>query len=83
MATERITEAELLETLAQHLRGTTPDEARTVNEIMGDTGWGKVKVTRVLQKLQAQNRLVPHRVYRTAIDGTMRPSTAYTMLAPA
>ena len=75
----QITQAELLEAIADASRGTAPTEARTVAELVEETGRGVAAIRRALQGLARQGRLGVHRVQRTDITG--RPATlpAYTV----
>ncbi len=76
-----ISESELLDALEQSLaKASGPKEARTVKEIQEDTGFSTLKVMTALRALQKQNRLVPCRVARLAVDGVERKVPAYTIL---
>lgn len=81
MATSRvaITEAELLDAIAEKAGKQGPDEARTVQELCEATGMKHVRVLAALKVFGKQGRLIVHRVHRAAIDGTLRPVPAYTV----
>ena len=78
--TVRITETELLETLASTIRGSAPKDARTVAELADELKCQRSKVTRALGVLQRQNRLVVHRTNVVGIDGRNVSVPAYTIL---
>ena len=80
MATERITEAELVEALAQAVQGASPEDARTSRELMQEFGLSQHALDNALNILHSENRLVAHRIRRPARDGVMRPTVAYTIL---
>jgi hypothetical protein len=77
-AVRSITHAELLDALAQALP-TAPNDARTVDELCQATGWNETRVRKSLRAYMQQGKLMPHTVRRPAIDGTLRPTTAYTL----
>lgn len=75
-----ITEAEILEALANAAAGSAPSEAKTMTELADEAGVTSLKVQRALKHYQKQGRLASHRVQREAIDGTFRWVPAYTIL---
>lgn len=75
----RITAAELLDALAAALPGEGPANARTVQEIIRDTGLSPGRVRIALQSMQAAGRLELHRVTRPGIDGRAARVPAYTI----
>lgn len=75
-----ITEAELLEALAESVQGTGPAEAKTVLEIAAASRIGEKRVRAALNVLKAQGRLQVHRVLRPRLDDTLFPTSAYTIL---
>jgi hypothetical protein len=76
----RITEAELLEALAT--ASTAPEDARTAQEMAEAAGIDVRRVWKALKALQAQGRLVTHRVARPALGGRTMLVPGYT-IAPA
>lgn len=73
-----ITEAELLEALATSRRD--PAGAKTIREMMRETGFGKTKVVLGLRLLWEAGRVRVHQVQRASLDGKTRPVPAYTLL---
>ena len=73
-----ITESELLEALA-HSQRPGEDGARTVREMVADTGLAETRIHKALQAFQAQGRLTVYRVRRQAIDGTSKVVPAYSI----
>lgn len=80
MEAVKITQAELLEAIADASRGTAPKDARTVAELCEETGRRRERVREALQKLNAQGRLIVHRVEREDISGRRMQTPAYTVL---
>jgi predicted ATP-grasp superfamily ATP-dependent carboligase len=79
MEAVRITQQELLEAIADASRGTAPKDARTVAELVEDTGCSVRAVRVALQKIAAARRLVAHRVQRQDISGRSVQVPAYTV----
>lgn len=77
-----MTEAELLTALQESLRQAAegPDGAMTTREIRKELGVGVRQAREIIRTLTEQGRIRPVRVKRPAIDGVMRPSTAYQMI---
>ena len=73
-----ITESELLEALA-HSQQPGEDGARTVQEMVADTGLVEQRIHKALKAFQTQGRLTVYRVRRTAIDGSLRVVPAYSI----
>lgn len=76
-----VTEADLLEALVT--ASTAPEDARTVQELMAETGLSKFRVRAALIALKAAGRLRAHQVTREALDGRQRVAPAYTILPKA
>ena len=78
----QITESELLDALAKASAGQGPEEARTASELCKATtpplSVGRVR--RALKVFAEQGRLRAYWVHRIAVDGTPRPTPAYTIL---
>lgn len=81
MASIVITEAELLDALAEAARGVEPSEARTGPELMAATGFPEKRLRAALKALQAQGRLDVHQVTRQSLDGRAIRVPAYTVRA--
>lgn len=81
MATElRITQDEILATLAEATSGKGPGNAKTTTELQEEMGICRTYVVAALRELHKQGRLVPHQVRRAGYDGKLRPVTAFTIL---
>ncbi len=78
---ERITEAELLDALAEATAGNGPDDARTLHELMGETGIPRDRMLSALRLCRAKGRLVVHSVWRESILGRRVRVPAYTITA--
>lgn len=78
MASIVITEAEIRDALAEATNG--PKEARTVQELVSDTGVAERRVRRALKALQIEGRLQAHTVRRPDLSGRMQPVPAYAIL---
>lgn len=78
MAVVSITESELLEALAVSQQ---PGEegARTVQEMVADSGLSDERIRKAIRAFQAQGRLTVYRVRRAAIDGSLRVVPAYSI----
>lgn len=76
----RITQSEILETLAAALKSDAPEDARTIRELMRETGEDRSKITEALRALHEEGRLRSYQVKREGFDGKMRPVPAYTIL---
>lgn len=74
-----ITESEIVQALSAAAAGQGPEEARTVAELMADTGLSVEKIRNALKAMQSAGRLTVHSVKRPALDGTMRHAPAYTV----
>ncbi len=79
---ERITESELLDALAEATAGTGPEDARTLNDLIADTGFARERLLAALRACHTAGRLVVHQVYRESILGRRSRVPAYT-IAPA
>lgn len=75
-----ITTAEILDALAVSRRPNDPEGAKTIQELMRETGFEKTKVTSGVRRLWLRGRVVVHQVLRAGMDGKMRPVPAYTIL---
>jgi DNA-binding transcriptional regulator PaaX len=73
-----ITTAELLDALAAATQGEDPADARTVPEMAAQHGMDVRRIRAALHALNAQGRLVVHKVSRQALDGRMAKVAAYT-----
>jgi alkylated DNA nucleotide flippase Atl1 len=78
----KITEAELFDALERAAHGDGPEDARTMMEMARAAGVGERQTRRALHVLNAEGRLVVHRVIRTALDGRRAQVAAYTILPP-
>lgn len=78
----RITQAELLDALADAMRGTQIEDARTIPEIAAELGMSVARARAALKVIHAQGRLVVHRATRTALDGRQATVPAYTIQPP-
>lgn len=76
----RITEAELLDALAQANVGDGPEDARTLNELIAEHKISRERMLAALHVCRAQGRLVVHQVYRESLLGRRAPVPAYTVL---
>jgi hypothetical protein len=83
MASLTITEAELLDALAQSVSGTAPENAQTISEMMAATGLGEKRMRRALAALKATGRLQAHSVPRESLDGRPIRVPAFTILPAA
>lgn len=79
MATQ-VTEADLLDALAEATRGEGPDDARTVAELSDEAGISVKRVRAALVTLKKAGRLHAHVVVREALDGRAAKVPAYTIL---
>lgn len=77
--TIQITESEVQEALAAAITGNAPHEARTLREIVADTGLGQRAVINALRWFQSRGRLQVYSVHRPALDGAMRTAPAYVI----
>ena len=75
----RITEAEILEAVANAYHGTADEDARTVPELAADNGVSRDRVRRALQAMAAAGRLNVHKVCRRGLDGRHSIVSAYTV----
>ena len=75
----KITEQELFEALAAAGRGTSPDEAKTANELAEESGITHKAARSALMALKKQGRLVIHTVTREALDGRACRIAGYTI----
>lgn len=80
--TTSITQAELLDALAQAARGHEPEDALTTNEMAEAAGVQTDRIRAALKQVQREGRLTPHKVRRVGIDGRAALVVAYT-IAPA
>ncbi len=78
---QKITEAELLEALAEATTGDGPEDARTLLELVGDTGFSPNRVRAALRACHTAGRLVVHYVCRRNIIGQRARVPAYTINA--
>lgn len=78
MARIVITESELLDALSTASK--EPEDARTIGELMTETGLSQKRVRAALHAFNSKQRLVVHRVTRTALDGRAASVPAYTIL---
>lgn len=74
-----ITQAELLDALLTATQGAGPDDARTVQELVAESGLPAARVRQALQRLNAAGRLQPHRVRRPDLSGREQWVPAYTV----
>lgn len=77
MATESITEAELLAAFAAATD--TPSNAKTIRELVRETGLPKNRVKQALERWQDEGCLLVYQVLRPGLDGRMRPVPAYAV----
>jgi hypothetical protein len=75
-----ITQAELLEALASAVKGTAPEDAKTVQQLAAETNMAVWQVQKALRALHAQKRLQCYRVPFVGIDGRHGKVPAYTIL---
>lgn len=75
-----LSEAEALEAIAAATSGTTPKQAKTVQDIMGACGLSRDVVRRALGRLAMQNRLEVHQVRRPDLSGRINQRPAYVVL---
>lgn len=75
-----ITQDEILEALASAFTSDAPEGAKTVQELAIEMKKGIGVVRRSLQMFQQAGRLRAYRVKRAAIDGVLRPTTAYVIV---
>jgi transcription initiation factor IIE alpha subunit len=75
----KITEQELIDALALAVGNRGPEEAQTQEEIARASGINVKRVRDAMRGLQAQGRLVVHRVMRPRLDGVLVPVTAFTI----
>jgi DNA-binding transcriptional regulator YhcF (GntR family) len=73
-----ITEAEVLEALAG---GESPSQFKTRRELAKELNLPLNTVGNALRKLQDQGRLLVAQVPRAGLDGRLRPTAAYAVLA--
>jgi hypothetical protein len=74
-----ITENELLAALT--VTTDAPDNAKTVRELVKETGLPKNRIKQALFQFQDEERLIVHQVLRVGLDGRPRPVPAYAVLA--
>lgn len=79
MAVMRITDAEILDAIAEATRGEGPEEAQTVPEMARATGVTRDRVRDALALFKVQGRLGIHKVRREALDGRNALVVAYTV----
>lgn len=73
-----ITQNDVLDLIRQTRAGAlNPEGAMTVTEIVRESGMNIQRVRAELRRSIADGRVEVVRVYRPAVDGTMRPSPAY------
>jgi hypothetical protein len=78
----RVTEQELLAALAEAIKGTAPEDARTVHQLAAAAGVPTSRIVKTLNALNAEGRVRAHRVPHVAIDGRHTTVPAYTILPP-
>lgn len=76
-----ITQNELLEAVAASIT-TGPEDARTIQEIMQETGLSRERVRQALMQYNREGRLQSHPVVRRAIDGHFRKVPGYIVTSP-
>lgn len=79
MASVRVTEADLLDALAAATSGEGPEGARTVVEIVEETGIHINRVRAALKAMQVAGRLQVHRARRADMSGRVQTVPAYTV----
>lgn len=80
MAAVTVTQAELLDALAEAMQGAAPSDAMTVGEMASAKGIHAGRIRKALQQLKADGRLVVHRVTRLDIGDRPQQVMAYTIL---
>ena len=75
----RITESELFDALAVAAKGTSPAEAKTVQELADEAGIHERAVRKALAAMKKAGRLVIHTVTREALDGRQCRIAGYTI----
>jgi hypothetical protein len=80
MSGVRITEAELLDALAEANVGDGPEDARTLNELIAEHGIARDRMLAALHVCRSQGRLVVHQVSRETLLGRRTRVPAYTIL---
>lgn len=79
MASEVITQAELLDALAEAMGSRGPAEAKTIMEITRATGLGEKRIRAALQSLKEAGRLRKHRILRPRLDDVLVPVWGFTV----
>ena len=78
-----LTVAEMLDAIQKAVTQIdAPDDAFTVDDLMGATGWNNARVRRTPKVAKAQGRLQVVRVQRETIAGVQRPIPGYVLLPP-
>ncbi len=77
----KITQADLLDALAEATAGNGPDDARTLNELVREHTIPRDRMLGALRAANEQGRLLVHYVYRTTILGNRARVPAYTFRA--
>lgn len=75
----RITEAEVLDALAAAAAHTTPEDARTVEEMATEIGVAHCTIQRALKVFQRAGRLQVHHRRNVRLDGRPCLTPAYTI----
>jgi hypothetical protein len=74
-----ITENELLAALS--VTEAVPSGAKTVRELVKETGLPRNRIKQALERWQDEGRLLVYQVLRPGLDGRVRPVPAYAVLA--
>jgi hypothetical protein len=72
-----ITENELLAALT--VTSEAPDNAKTVRELVKETGLPKNRIKQALERWQDEGCLLVYQVLRPGLDGRVRPVPAYAV----
>lgn len=80
MSRVEITEQDIHDALAASVAGNAPENARTLAEIQSMVAVGEKRLRRALGAIQAEGRLVVHKVMRRSLDGRPILVPAYTII---